>query len=99
MLQRREPLDRLIADALRGAVGRDERGMRGLQLLQPLDQPVVLKVADLRGRLNVVLPVVVADLLAEPGNFSGRIGRHGSISAAGRNRRMGLPSRSLEPRF
>ena len=37
-------------------------------------EPVVLAVGDLRGRLDVVFPVVVADFLAEPGDFGGRIG-------------------------
>ena len=72
MLDRREPLDRLVADALRGAVGRDQLGMLGLELLEPLHQPVVLEVGDLRRRLDVVFPVVVADFLAEPGDFGGR---------------------------
>ena len=48
--------------------------MLGLELLEPFDQPVVLAVADLGGRLDVVLPVVAADFLAEPGNFGGRVG-------------------------
>ncbi len=71
MLDRREALDRLVADALRGAVGRDQLGMLGFELLEPLDEPVVLAVGDFRGRLDVVLPVVVADFLAEPGDFRG----------------------------
>ena len=38
MLDLAEPFDRLVADPLRGAVGRDQIGMLGLQLLEPLDQ-------------------------------------------------------------
>jgi len=72
-----EPFDGLVADPLRGTVGRDQLGMRGLELLQPLDQPVVLKVGNLRGRFHVILPVVAADLFTEPGDFGGRV-RHGS---------------------
>ena len=37
-----EPLDRPIAHALGGTVGRDQIGMLGLQLFQPLHQPIVL---------------------------------------------------------
>ena len=39
-----EPFDRLVAHALRGAVGRDQIGMVGLQLFQPLDQQIVLAI-------------------------------------------------------
>ncbi len=76
MLERLEPLDGPLADALGRAVRRDQLGMLGLQLLQPLDEPIILEIADLRCRLDVVLPVVIADFLAEPGNFGGRIGGH-----------------------
>ena len=71
MLDRREALDRLIADALRGAVGRDQLGMVGFELLEPLDEPIVLGVGNLRRRLDVVFPVVAADFLAKPGDFRG----------------------------
>ena len=66
MLDRLQGVDRFVADALRGAVGRDEFGVRGFQLAQPLDQPVVFEVRDLGRGLDVVLPVVAPDLLAQP---------------------------------
>ena len=37
MLDLLQALDRLVADALRGAVGRDQLGMLGLELLEPLE--------------------------------------------------------------
>ena len=70
----RQLLDRLVADALRGAVGRDQFGVLGLQLLEPLHQAVVFQVADFGRRLDVVLVVVVADLVAKRGDFGGGIG-------------------------
>ena len=42
-----EPLDRLAADALGGAVGRDQFGMLGLELLQFVEEPIELAVGDL----------------------------------------------------
>ena len=42
-----------------------------------------LQVGDLRGRFDVVFPVVMADFLAEPGDFGGRIGGHRRISGKG----------------
>ena len=51
MLHLPQPGDGLFADALRGAVGRDQLGVAGLQLLQPLDEPIVLRIADFRRRL------------------------------------------------
>ena len=71
MLERLEALDRLVADALRGAVGRDQLGMLGFELFQLLDEPVVIGIGDLRGRLDVVFPVVAADFVAKPGDFGG----------------------------
>ena len=71
MLDRREALDRLIADALRGAIGRDQFGMGGFELLESLDEAIVLGVGNLGGRLDVVFPVVAADFLAKPGDFRG----------------------------
>ena len=57
-----------------GLSGSDQLGMGGLQFLEPLDQPVVLAVADLRGRLDVVFIVVAADFFPQPGDFLGSSG-------------------------
>ena len=46
MLDLLQLADRLVADALRGAVGRDQLGMRRLELLEPLEELVVVAVAD-----------------------------------------------------
>ncbi len=69
MLDLRQFADRLIADPLRGAVGRDQLGMGRFKLLEPLQELVVVAVADLRRRLDIVLQVVVADLVAEARRF------------------------------
>ena len=61
----------LAADPLRRAVGRDEVGVLRLEGLELRDEPVVLEVADLRRRLDVVLAVVPPDLVAEPGDRLG----------------------------
>ena len=60
-----ESLDRLAADALRGAVRRDQLRMLGLDLLQLLEQAVELAVGNLRFGLDVVFLVVVIDELPE----------------------------------
>ena len=69
---------RLVADPLRRAVRRDQLRMLGLELLQPLQQPVVLPIADLRRRLDVILGVVTADLFAKLLDLGGDGVRHGS---------------------
>ena len=71
MVDRREALDRLLADALRGAIGRDQFRMLCFESLEMLDEPVVLGIGNIGGRLDVVLPVVVADFFAKPGDFRG----------------------------
>ena len=50
------------ADALGGAVGSGQLGMLGLERLETLHEAVVLPVADLRRRLDVVEAVVPVDL-------------------------------------
>ena len=57
--------NRLIADPLRRAVGRDQFRMLLLELLELGQQPVVLEVGDLRRRFDVVLAVVVANFVAQ----------------------------------
>ena len=54
-------LDRLAADALRRAIGSDQLGVFGFQLLQLLQQPVELPVGDLGPGLDVIEVVVVVD--------------------------------------
>jgi len=53
------------ADALGGRVGGDEFGILGLDVLQPLEQPVVLGVGNYGVIERMVKMVVVGDLLAE----------------------------------
>ena len=65
MRHRLEFADRPLADALRGAVGRDQLRMLRFKRLEPLHQPIVFEIADLRRRLDVVFLIVMANLLAE----------------------------------
>ncbi len=51
--------------------------MLGLELLEPVDQPVIIVIVDLRRRFDVVFPVVMPDFLAKPLDFAGNVGRHG----------------------
>ena len=57
--------DRLIADPLRGAVGRDVVGMLLFQALELGHQAIVVEIADLGRGEHVVLAVVKTDLLAQ----------------------------------
>ncbi len=78
VLDRREQLVTRSSRPLGGALGRDQLGMRGLQLDQLAPEPVVLGVADLGSVLGVVEIVVAVDLLPQgfdPGDHVGR-GRH-----------------------
>ena len=61
-----------------GLSASDQLRMGGLQFLQPPDQPVILAVADLRGRLDVVFVVVAADFFPQPGNLLGSSGHMAS---------------------
>ncbi len=70
MLDGRELVDRLAADALGGAVGRDQLGMAGLDVLQLLEELVELPVRDFGLGLDVVFVVVVVD---EAAQFSGAL--------------------------
>ncbi len=76
MLDVRQCVHRLLAHALRGTVGSDQVWMGGFQLLQPLDQLIVLPVADFGLRLGVIFPIVVANLFAKLFDFLG--GGHGN---------------------
>jgi len=62
VLERGERLRRLAADALGGAVGRDELGVPALQLTQLALQGVVGLVGDLGTVQGVVEPLVAPDL-------------------------------------
>ena len=66
-----------------GLSGVISSGCCGLELLQPLHQPVVLEVADLRRRLDVVLAVVVANLLAQRFDALGNMHGHGQEPHSG----------------
>ena len=75
MPDRAKVVDRRAADALRRAVRRDQFRMRLFDLLQFLEQSIELAVGDLRGRIDVVLAIVVVD---QPAKFGSAIfGRHG----------------------
>ena len=76
MLDLRERIDRLIADALRRAVRADQLGMLGLELAQPLDQAIVIGVRDLGLGLDVVLPIVITNLLAQAFDLGLDVLRH-----------------------
>ncbi len=69
---------RLVADPLRGAVGRDQLGMGRFKLLEPLHELVVFAVADLRRGGDVVQIVVTADFLAKRGDLGSWGLGHGS---------------------
>ena len=74
---------RLVADPLRGAVGRHQFGMFVLEHTQVGEQAIVVAVADLRCRLDVILPVVMPDLLPQTFDLSGGRRSHGrSVPAA-----------------
>ena len=62
---RGEAVERLPANALRRAVGCDELWVPRLESAELVDQPVVVEIADLGCRLEVVASVVVADQVAE----------------------------------
>ncbi len=66
---RAKTLDRLATHALRGAIGRDELGMRRLQLLQFIEELVVFAIGDRRRGIDVVPPVVLANLVAKCGDM------------------------------
>ena len=68
---------RLIAHALRGAVGSHQLGIFFLEGPQVGEQPVVVAVADLWRSFNVILPVVMPDLLSQPVDLLGGRCGHG----------------------
>jgi hypothetical protein len=71
-----ERFGRLPADALRGAVGRDELRMLRLQVAQLPLQAIVFLVGDLRPVEDVVQPLVAADLVAKlPDALGGFLGQ------------------------
>ena len=59
------------ADALGGAIGRCEIGVRGLERLQLAEEPVVLRVRDLGRVVDVVGVVGALDLLAQTRDLLG----------------------------
>jgi len=75
------------ADALRGRIGRDELGMRGLERLQLGEEPVILGVGDLRRVLDVVKPVMALDRPAQLRDARGAITQEGRRDAARTPRR------------
>ena len=68
MGDRAEAFDRLAADALRGAVRRDEIRVRCFKFAQFREQLVVLAVRDRRRGVDVVATIVLANLVAKVGN-------------------------------
>ena len=87
---RGEAVEGLPADALRRAVGGDELWVARLEGAKLVDEPVVVEIADLGRRLEVVAPVVVADQVAErrdplrTAETHGRAPSAESASSAGR---------------
>jgi hypothetical protein len=79
-----------LADALRGAVGREQLRMRGFELLQLVHQPVVLQVRNFRRRLDVILVIVMTNQLPQLVHAH-RGGFHGT--APGRARREATDER------
>jgi hypothetical protein len=61
MIDGDKPRNGFAADFLRRAVRREEFRVRGFQLLQLLDQPVVFEVRNLRLGLGVIEDVMPAD--------------------------------------
>jgi hypothetical protein len=68
MSDRRETLNRLAADALRWAVGRDEFGALGLEFFQLFEKAVEVTVGNLRPRFGIIEIVMVVN---EPPEFQG----------------------------
>jgi hypothetical protein len=76
-----------LAHALRGAVGRDEVGVLGLEVPELPLQAVVVLVGDLRRVQDVVEALVPPDLLAElPDPLRGPVAGRASALANGRGR-------------
>jgi hypothetical protein len=69
--------DGLAANPQRGAIGRAQLRVLGLQGFQFVEQPVELAVGDLRLRFDVVLVVVVVE---EPAQLLGTFGERWHIS-------------------
>ena len=67
---------RLIPHPLRGAVGGDGLWVRLLQVAEFPQEQVVGPVGDLGLRLDVILPVVVPDLVAQLADLGGDVGVH-----------------------
>ena len=82
MPHRGKAIEGLPSDPLGRAVGGDEIGMELLEIAELVDEPVVLEIGDLRCRLDVVTPVVVADQRAESRDALRGCGAHGAASWA-----------------
>ena len=67
MLNGFEPRERFAADALRGAIGRDQFRMISLDFLQTLDEVVILLITDFRSGIDVIQAVVAVDLRPQRG--------------------------------
>ena len=77
MCHGRKSLQRLAQHALGGRVRCTQLGVRGLQILQGLKQPVVLRVRDFRRVKGVVAPRVVFDQLTQGLRLRLNVGRCG----------------------
>jgi hypothetical protein len=67
-----EAVEHFAADALRGRIGRAEIRELGLDGLQPLEQPVVLRVRQFRRVEHVVEMGVLVEQFAQCGGFASR---------------------------
>jgi len=78
----REALERAPAHPLRGGVRRAQRGVRGLEAAQLVQQAVVLGVGDLGVVEDVVAVVVVLERTAQLGGALEDLGRDGGAHAS-----------------
>ena len=86
----REALDGPAADPLRGRIGCHEGGVRLLERLELLQQPIEFRVGDLGVVMDVVPLFVVADPRAESGNLLGSCHSHGAMDEIATTERIGL---------
>src|SRR3989442_829404 len=61
--------NRLVTDSLRGTVRRDQLRMSRLKLLQLAQELVIFPIRDRRRGVDIVSPIVFANLIAESGNL------------------------------
>src|SRR5262245_33966910 len=74
------------ADALGGRIGRDEIGVRDLELLQRAEQRIVLGIRDLRIVEDVIAVVVVGESATQLGSLLPHVARRPWHSRTGSSR-------------